>query len=260
MTQSKYKSVAEEVTVQIIALLEKGDLRWLRGWQVSAAPHNGESGRLYTGANVLMLRLAASRNGWSDPRWYTWNGLQRLGGHVRKGEHYSPAVFWKSLTVPDEQRKDVNGEPKVKVVPYMRTYQLFNADQCTRLPKWQAPVMTWQPLERAEAVCRAWPVPVHHGGDQAYYSPQQDAITLPPRTAFESAEAFYAALLHEIAHSTGHPSRLDREFGVFGTAAYAREELVAESRKRHGAAGHRLIVRPAKCRRVRRELAPRAGS
>ena len=73
-------------------------------------------------------------------------------------------------------------------------------------------------------------VPVYFdGGDQAYYSPSKDSVHLPTMTSFNSDYAFSSTALHELAHSTGHPSRLDRKQGLFfGTPDYAYEELVAE--------------------------------
>lgn len=84
-------------------------------------------------------------------------------------------------------------------------------------------------LNAAESILATWPVPVEHGGDQACYQPQNDRILLPLRGAFHSAAAFCATWAHEAIHSTGHPSRLNRNLaGAFGSDAYAREELVAE--------------------------------
>ncbi|WP_233132815.1 zincin-like metallopeptidase domain-containing protein [Synechococcus sp. MW101C3] len=75
----------------------------------------------------------------------------------------------------------------------------------------------------------AWPVPVSYGGERACYLPQIDRIQLPERAAVRSAAGFYATWAHEVIHSTGHASRLQRDLsGRFGSKAYAREELVAE--------------------------------
>jgi antirestriction protein ArdC len=95
----------------------------------------------------------------------------------------------------------------------------------------EQPVRRSEPerLARAEAVLRAWPVPVGHGGGKAYYNPREDAIQLPDRQAFHSASALYATWAHEALHSTGHASRLARDLsGEMGDETYAREELLAE--------------------------------
>jgi antirestriction protein ArdC len=89
-------------------------------------------------------------------------------------------------------------------------------------------------LAAAEEALRAWPVPVCHGGERAYYQPGSDRIHLPERAAFHSSAALYATWAHEAIHSTGHPSRLARNLsgsldgGEAERRAYAREELVAE--------------------------------
>lgn len=71
-----------------------------------------------------------------------------------------------------------------------------------------------------------------HGGNRAYYHPREDRIQLPERTSFHSAEHYYTTRFHEIGHSTGHQSRLDRDgitkIDFFGSHQYAEEELVAE--------------------------------
>ena len=74
--------------------------------------------------------------------------------------------------------------------------------------------------------------PVKHGGNRACYFPQADFVAMPPREAFTSEGAYYATLFHELAHSTGHRSRLNRDsltgFAQFGDHSYSKEELVAE--------------------------------
>jgi antirestriction protein ArdC len=72
-------------------------------------------------------------------------------------------------------------------------------------------------------------VPVVHGGSEAFYDPANDRITLPPRFTFADERAYYATAFHELAHATGHPSRLGRDLsGRWGSDAYAMEELVGE--------------------------------
>ena len=81
----------------------------------------------------------------------------------------------------------------------------------------------------AEQLLQHSPAPIIEGGDRAFYQPATDMIRLPARADFINPEAFYSTALHEMTHSTGHASRLDRDFsGRFGTEAYAFEELIAE--------------------------------
>ena len=84
-------------------------------------------------------------------------------------------------------------------------------------------------LEAAEAVLNDWEVKPQFGGSKAFYMPATDVICLPSRNRFDSPAAFVATWAHEVAHSTGHKSRLHRDLsGRMGSASYAREELIAE--------------------------------
>ena len=90
------------------------------------------------------------------------------------------------------------------------------------------------PIEQAELIIRNMPNKpvIKYGGSSASYSPMLDSINLPDRESFISPEEFYCTAFHELAHSTGHPSRLSRK-GItdpayFGSHNYSNEELVAE--------------------------------
>nr|WP_091698019.1 zincin-like metallopeptidase domain-containing protein [Algoriphagus locisalis] len=71
-----------------------------------------------------------------------------------------------------------------------------------------------------------------HTGSSAYYRADLDQITMPEKRLFASAEQYFGVLYHEICHSTGHPSRLNRvgvsEPQQFANGFYAKEELIAE--------------------------------
>ena len=59
-----------------------------------------------------------------------------------------------------------------------------------------------------------------------------DLVNVPKMTLFDKAEEYYSTLFHELVHSTGHKSRLNRKEmqgdASFGSESYSREELVAE--------------------------------
>jgi antirestriction protein ArdC len=87
----------------------------------------------------------------------------------------------------------------------------------------------FDPIDEADRLIAESGIPIEHGGDSACYIPSRDLVQLPPRELFVSRDAFYSSLFHELAHATGHESRLDRDLsGRFGSAAHAMEELVAE--------------------------------
>ncbi len=87
----------------------------------------------------------------------------------------------------------------------------------------------WTRPEAADIILRNSGVRLCVGGDRAFYSPATDHIQLPPERAFRGPTEYFTTALHEVAHSTGHPSRLNRDLKArYGSAAYAMEELRAE--------------------------------
>ncbi len=219
----------QEITDRIIAALERGTVPWRTPWR-ARGHRNARSQRPYRGVNTLVLQTAALERGWSDPRWLTYRQARAAGGHVRRGEHGTRVVLWKWIEKPDPE------EPEgVKRFPLIRLYSVFNVAQCegVKLPRPQAEECC-DPLERAEAVIAGYQdrPAIIHDSESAYYVPERDEVHLPPRESFGDAHGYYATLFHELAHSTGHPSRLAREgyrtAARFGSERYSREELVAE--------------------------------
>lgn len=225
---------AEIVTATILADLEAGNLpAWRKTWTAGSMPRNAD-GRAYRGINVWVLRTVAMSKGYSDPRWLTYNKARDLGGNIKRGEKSTPVVLWKPTVFESENEA---GETVEKHGMMLRFYNVFNVEQAENLSGLKAlPAATRvnDPIESAEAIVRDMPnaPEIKYGMDAAYYVPAMDWIGMPNRNDFESAEAFYAAHFHELAHSTGHPSRLDRasvnDGHAFGSDGYGREELVAE--------------------------------
>jgi len=124
--------IYSRVTERIIASLEAGVPPWIQPWADSGdgLPSNAATDRRYRGINVLLLHLEAQLRGFRDSRWLTFRQAALLGGHVRKGEHGAPIVFFKWREVPDaEQPKD---ETEARVVPMLRTFTVFNVGQIER--------------------------------------------------------------------------------------------------------------------------------
>lgn len=222
------RDVYAEVTARIVAALERGTVPWRHPWR-SRGHRNALSGRPYRGVNLLVLGLTALEQGYADARWLTFHQAAARGGHVRRGERGTRIVLWKWVERASAE------EERERAFPLLRLYTVFNIAQCEHLTLADdPPTAAIDPLSRAEAIVAGYvggPAVLHDAG-AAYYLPTRDEVHLPPRDDFRSAQGYYATLFHELAHSTGHPSRLDREgyqsSASFGSPVYSREELVAE--------------------------------
>jgi antirestriction protein ArdC len=195
-------------------------------------PYNPTTDNAYKGGNVIWLMTVANQKGYTDPRWMTYKQAQEKGWQVRKGEHGTAIAYWKRTETVKEKDPETGEERKVernldRPRPFYAT--VFNAQQIEGVPALQTKQLTWDPDDRAEAILSASGAKIIHGGNVACYRRGPDDIKLPPRASFRDAPAYYDTALHELGHWTGHPSRLNRQFGDrFGDANYAREELRAE--------------------------------
>lgn len=226
--------VYAEVTSRILAMLDAGAAPWrspILGQAGTAWPRNLASGKPYRGVNVFLLAMTAFAKGYHSACWLTFNQARAAGGRVRKGERSSLVVFWKTYETTDR----ATGEPTT--VPVLRYYNVFNLDQCDGIEAPDADTnepLAFTPIERADRIAAGYAggPAVQHAGGRAFYRPSTDAVTLPEPARFVGTEAYYATLFHELAHSTGHSTRLDRGLDTalapFGSPDYGREELVAE--------------------------------
>lgn len=238
-SKSKQMDYAEEFAANIIAGLKDGTAPWVRPWKAGefVPPFNPLSGTVYKGSNSV--RLAAM--GYADPRWMTVQQANAEGWHVKKGSKSQRIAFWKftreenALDESGRPMRDADGNAVMRTVrlarPLVMLKAVFHASQIEGgIPEWQATPQVWNTQERAERILqRSGAVIVHDQRNRAFYRPGTDDIHLPPKGQFPSEEAYYGTALHELAHWTGAPERLNREFGqVRGSEEYAREELRAE--------------------------------
>lgn len=212
---------------RIIAELESGTVPWHKPWTCALPAISHTTGKVYSLLNQLLL---GGRGG----EYVTFQQAQKEGGRVKKGEKASMVVFWKWLTVEDED----TGEEKE--VPFLRYFNVFHIDQCEGLsPRFRAseapPVDPAAANDAAEGIIADY---LHRSGvhlvsresSEAFYRPATDTVVLPLRQQFSETAEYYSTAFHELTHSTGHPSRLNRltETARFGSAPYSREELCAE--------------------------------
>lgn len=222
------------ITDRIIEMLEKGVAPWRSPILAQAAsgwPKNLERNQPYRGVNVFLLAFTAWERGYGSSYWLTFRQAKVRGGSVKKGEKASMVVFWKPYETIDK------ATGKVVTLPLLRFYLVFNLDQCDGIvaPDNAAiPEREHTPLEAADQMIRGYSggPELFHLGSKAYYRPGADAVCLPKPGSFSTGEGYFATLFHELAHSTGHSSRLDRgldtKLAPFGSPDYSKEELVAE--------------------------------
>lgn len=214
------------VTERIIQQLEQGLIPWEKPWTgTQGGAISGTTGKPYSLLNQMLLEKAGT--------YYTYNQIQKQGGRIRKGEKSSMVVFWKQI--PVKQQNKLTGENEEIFVPMLRYYNVFHISQIEGLKE-----TTVKPVEQpvsaeAEAIINNYVqhsgVTIsHQKGDEAFYSPSRDSITLPLIEQFSSMAEYYSTAFHELAHSTGHQSRLNRLKATahFGNDDYSKEELVAE--------------------------------
>lgn len=238
MAKSNKKPHFEIVAEKLIEQLEKGTSPFQKPWDTVSGglPYNPTTDQKYRGMNSIWL----SMQGFSDPRWMTFKQAQANDWGVMKGAKGSVITYVKTFDqaiVKDEKGKpkiDQNGEKQKKLIeldrPIITSAVVFNAEQIKGIPKLDITLeRKWEDIKRVEKIVSNSGIDLSHGGNQAFYNPIQDSITLPPKDQFQSADRYYATLLHEMGHWTGHSSRLDRPLVArFGTEDYAREELRAE--------------------------------
>lgn len=219
--------VYDIITDKIIQELGKGNIIWRKTWRTSQ-PKNLITKKDYRGLNVWLLNM----QGFTSPYWLTFKQVNKLKGRVKQGEHSTIITYWQ---VKEYQKPNPIGEIETFERLVLRYYRVFNTEQCEglKLPVDNKP--TIEPLQECENILEKYktkPSIINKDNNRAFYSPSKDYINIPDKNRFINSESYYATLFHELAHSTGHKSRLDRQ-GVattasFGSADYSKEELVAE--------------------------------
>lgn len=230
--------VYQEITDQMVAMLEAGTRPWSKSWNGSTAPNIPlrSTGVPYRGINVLTLWVVAMTKGYASPHWLTFKQALALGGCVRKGEKGSTVVYANKIEVDDKGERGGTGEDGKRQVAFLKRYTVFNAEQIDGIDaKYPAPlpvITATNPDARdaeLDTLFSRVPVTVRHHGSQPYYQPSGDHVVMPEFADFHAGDDYYSTLAHELCHATGHVDRLARP-SLISTKRedYAREELVAE--------------------------------
>ena len=215
--------IYEAITNRIIEELEKGQIPWQKPWVSAGSCVSYATGKPYSLLNQILLGRAGE--------YATFQQIQKAGGRVRKGEKSRMVVFWKWIEQKDEETEEV------KKIPFLRYFNVFHLDDTEGIKAKHTKELPniAEPSAEADRIItdylnRSGVKLSHEEGNQAYYQPSTDRIVLPLREQFTSTAEYYSTAFHELTHSTGHSSRLDRltKLAAFGSEEYSKEELVAE--------------------------------
>jgi antirestriction protein ArdC/DNA polymerase III epsilon subunit-like protein len=234
-TAKKIDPATQRIADAIIASLENGNVPWRKPWTGAGfLPTSVATGKVYEGSNVISLWAAQQANGWVDNRWLTYKQAEKLGGNIKRGEKATSIIHWapkfKQVDQPDGTTKDVFIYTPPKII------NVFNVEQAEGLDL--PPLVTPDPIPVSDAerilleTFKDHPKINYGRQDSAYYMPINDNIYLPLREQFGSEQDLFETLVHELAHSTGHPSRVNRTelLENYGNhkASRGEEELIAE--------------------------------
>lgn len=225
-TNSK-ANVYEMVTNRIIAELEKGVIPWEKPWNgIRSGAFNRISRKPYSLINQMLLK----HNG----EYASFKQWQQLGGHVRKGEKSEIVVFWKIF---EKEELNDNGEKEIKKIPLLRYCNIFHISQVDGVEPLEAPFNEIKPIESADKIINDYVVREHidfqeKASNEVFYSPSTDKVVVPLKEQYQNTNEYYSTTFHELTHSTGHKTRLNRlengAVAAFGSETYSKEELVAE--------------------------------
>jgi antirestriction protein ArdC len=251
----------QQITDRMLAAIDEGTAPWRQPWAASGWPRSMADGHAYQGTNVVLLALLSP---WPSPWWGTFDQIAELSGMEKRTNAKTGRTYWASpdgtprgvrkgeksskiMFVRERRAKDPDGkiDPEtgevalVKIPPAVGVWPVFNACQADQLPERFAVKLREHEADAgAEQVIGAYLATgraaqlAHDEHGRAYYQPAADTIHLPPAGEHRSGPEYYSTLMHELAHSTGHSSRLARpgieSFDHFGSGKYGLEELTAE--------------------------------
>ena len=214
----------------IIDALERGTVPWRSPY----IPMTSGYGHKYSGINKLVLNIRARSEGFTSPVWFTFKKASALGASVQKGQKGTAIFYYAKGKYKDDDDKE-------KSYMSQRIYHVFNKEQIDWDPEMDDYDNFMEPKEfqgvsKAVDICSEYlfreKLKVKNAPGSAYYSPKEDFINVPKAEALVRYDDYYPTLFHEMAHSTGHKTRLARpgitESTTFGDHKYSEEELVAE--------------------------------
>lgn len=240
-TTTTQRDLYAEVTNKIIGLIEQGVTPWRRTWSQYGLARNYATGHIYTGINMVLMNMTLH----PIPYFMSFNQIQEKGGRIRKGAKAEMVIYF-NVYYKDGQDNTLSKETAaamhragqdVQVLKFIKYYNVFNVADIEGI-EFEIPEIQLKANEQIEACDRIIrempkrPKIETINANSAFYAPLADVVNMPDIRQFDSPEAFYATFFHELAHSTGHASRLAREAilnpSKFGSERYSQEELIAE--------------------------------
>ncbi len=224
-------NIYEKVTNLIIEQLKKGHIAWENPVIDGCRPQNLITGHIYRGLNPLLLSLS------DTPYFLTFNQILDIGASLKKGSKSFPVVFWKPF-VKEVVTED--GEKEEDVLFCLKYYNVFKITDVENIPakyleKTKIATNEVKDILTAEEIVKGFKTCPRIETTQGTpcYSPSLDIVKIPAKEFFRISRNYYSTLYHELTHSVGHSSRLNRfadegQSFAFGSKTYAKEELTAE--------------------------------
>jgi antirestriction protein ArdC len=245
MNDKNFKKLPIQLSEKLIAEIKEGNSLFQKpvkenGLPAFVKPVNAVTGKGYSALNALVLGMQRH----DDPRWLSADAARYADNWVKGGEKGTMIEFQKTSdilairTAEGGKIKDDAGNTVTRTVTYDKPQPakpfMFNGEQLKDMPPLeeflakQEEGQTLSPVERAAKLIEDSKAVIIHGGQEAFYDKQRDAIFLPEPEQFENETKYYQAAIHQLAHWSGHPDRLNRPMeGKFASLDYAKEEMRA---------------------------------
>jgi len=232
--------IYQKFTDLIIEKLEKGVIPWKQPWHKMGLPANYLTKKTYKGVNLWLLLSFRHQY----PYYLTFKQANSLGGKIQKGAKALPICYWNfafrdkktGKAIPEDRIAEYDLK-QVSKSGFLKEFKVFPIEQIEGID-WEFPkISKADPLPDNEQCRKIYEEMLRapelvHKGSSAFYRADLDQITMPVRKLFATTKEYFGVLYHELVHSTGHPSRLNRvgvsEPQQFASENYSKEELIGE--------------------------------